>query len=287
MSKVITLALKKSLIIEAAKADTYQSGQVDKSADPVKNAGLAFNEQAGDETYQERKLIRFLRSGLAKFAAVMNEFVDSEAGSIDYTLSDTSDDIVITIVVSSRYNAGQAKPLSSIAEEYITYIVDFMWWQPIKPALAKDYLSYAQEALTFIRLCLAKTAPQASPADYTDIQGYVNEGGGGTSTVVAVIDYDGTSTPAGFKFQADTIIANFVNHKNVSYRCTDQSASFSLVKAGDSTPILSGLGETHAFTPSEVMSIQTAVEGVGTTDIVLVPVSATDASNKVVFSYKS
>lgn len=285
MSKAITLALKKSLIIEAAKADTYQSGQVDKSADPVKNAGLAFNEQAGDETYQERKLIRFLRSGLAKFAAVMNEFVDSEAGSIRYTLTDENDEIDIVVVVSSRYNDGLAQPLSSIAEEYVTYIVDYMWWQPIKPNLAKDYLSYAQESLSFIRLCLAKNAPKASQYDYTDVTGYVNEGGESAVIIVSTVNYDDTGTPHGFKFPASTIINNYLTHQNVGYRSTDPSASFTLVKSGETTPILTGLGETHAFTSSEVMAIQMALGGETSTNLVLVPKSAIDASNKITFSY--
>lgn len=173
MSKTITLSLKKPLIIEAVKADTFQTGQVDKSADPVKNAALAYNEQAGDETYQERKLVRFLRSGLARFAAAMNEFVDSENGSIEYTLADNNDNITIAIVVSDRYNDGLAQPLSSFAEEYITYTMDYMWWQSIKPALAKDYYEYAQDTLTQIRLCLAKTAPAASEISYTSVTGTV------------------------------------------------------------------------------------------------------------------
>ena len=162
MSKTITLSLKKSLILEAVKADTYQSGQVDKAADPVKNAALAYNEQAGDETYQERKLVRFLRSGLARFAAAMNEFVDS----------DNADAITIKVVVSDRYNDGLAQPLSSFAEEYVSYTMDYMWWQAIKPALAKDYFGYAQDTLTQIRLCLVKTAP-ASSSSYTDVTGTV------------------------------------------------------------------------------------------------------------------
>ena len=175
MSKIVTLLLKKSLILEAVKADTYQSGQIDKSADPVKNASLAYNEQAGDETYQDRKLLRFLRSGLARFAAALNEFVDSERGSISYTLTDGSDDISIQVVVSDRYNNGLAQPLSSFAEEYITYTVDYMWWQSIKPTLAKDYFGYAQDTLTQIRLCLAKTAPTSSSSSYTDVTGSVDE----------------------------------------------------------------------------------------------------------------
>lgn len=173
MSKTITLSLKKSLILEAVKADTYQSGLVDKADDPVKNAALAYNEQAGDEKYQERKLVRFLRSGLARFAAAMNEFVDSEDGSISYTLTDNADAITIMVVVSDRYNDGLAQPLSSFAEEYVSYTMDYMWWQSIKPALAKDYFGYAQDTLTQIRLCLAKTAPLSSSSSYTDVTGTV------------------------------------------------------------------------------------------------------------------
>lgn len=181
MAKTLKLSLKKSLIIEAVKADTFQSGQVDKAADSVKNASLAYNEQAGDEQYQERKLIRFLRSGLARFAAAMNEFVDTESGTLSYTLNEASDDIIIRVVVSDRYNDGLAQPLSSFAEEYITYTMDYMWWQSIKPALAKDYFEYAQETLTQIRLCLAKTAPSSSTASYTDVTGEI-ENGGATTT---------------------------------------------------------------------------------------------------------
>lgn len=173
MSKTLILKLKKSLILEAAKADTFQSGQYDKAADPVRNSVQANTEQAGGENYQERKLIRFLRSGLAKFCAVMNEFVDSSSGSIKYTLSDADDPIIITIVVSDRYSDGQSQPVSSIAEEYVTYIIDYMWWQSMKPELAKDYLTYAQEALSYIHLCLAKTAPEPSPSSYTDVTGTV------------------------------------------------------------------------------------------------------------------
>lgn len=177
MSKTITLTLKKSLIMEAVKADTYQSGQVDKAEDPVKNASLAFSEQAGDETYQERMLTRMLRSGLAKFAASLAEFVDTENGGIDYTFSNTETDqdtITITVIVSSRYNNGLAKPLSSFAEDFIVYSMCYTWWQSKKPSLAKDYLSYAQDALSYVRLCLAKTAPAASSSDYTEVTGSVS-----------------------------------------------------------------------------------------------------------------
>ncbi|MCR5270559.1 MAG: hypothetical protein K6D91_06030 [Prevotella sp.] len=175
MAKTITLNLNKALIIEAVKSDTYLTGQIDKSADAVKNASLAYNEQAGDETYQERKLLRTLRSAVAKFEANMAEFVDSATGTISDTLALASADgsFQITIVVSDRYQNGLAGPLSSLAEEFIVNTMDYTWWQAIKPNLAETYYKFAVETLTHIRLCLAKTAPSSSNVDYTSVSGVV------------------------------------------------------------------------------------------------------------------
>lgn len=173
MAKTLKLTLKKSLIIEAAKADTYQTALMEKSEDPVRNAAKAYVMSAGDENFHERKLLRLLRSGLAMFAAAMNEFVDSEDGSIVYDLRDSVDDITIMLKVSDRYNNGLSQPLSSFAEDFIVYNIDFVWWQSLDSALAKDYLSYSQNTLTYIRLCLAKTAPKTSQSSYADVTGEV------------------------------------------------------------------------------------------------------------------
>lgn len=173
MSKTITLNLKKSLIIEAVKADTFQRAQADKSDNPIANAARAYAEAAGDENFHERKLIRNLRSGLAKFATMMNEFVDTENGTLTYTLTDGSDDITVAIVVTDRYNSGLAQPLASLCEDYIVYMMDGAWWRQFNSALANDYYNDANETLNFIRLCLAKTAPETSSSSYTAITGQV------------------------------------------------------------------------------------------------------------------
>lgn len=174
--KTITLSLDRALIIQAVKDDTFITGQIDKSADAVKNAQLAFNEQAGDEEHHERKMLRTLRTAVSKFEADMMEFVDSSNGSIDDTLANTTAEntaFVITINVPDRYNSGQAKPLSSMAFEFIVNQMLYAWWQSVKPALAKDYLTFSQDSLMHIRLCLAKSAPTAANANYTDITGTV------------------------------------------------------------------------------------------------------------------
>lgn len=173
----LTLTLKKDIIIAAVKTDTFQTGQSDKAENPVANAAKAYIEQAGDENYHEQKLLRLLRSALAKFCAQMAEYVDTESGSISYTIpAPTAQDpqtITIVITVSARYNSGLAQPLSSFAEEFIINMMDCDWWKPIKPELAKDYFGYANDTLNYIRLCLAKTAPTAATSSYSDVTGEV------------------------------------------------------------------------------------------------------------------
>lgn len=173
----LKLTLKKDIIFAAVKTDTYQTGQDDKAENPVANAARAYNEQAGDEKYHIDKLLRLLRSSLAKFAAHMAEYVDTEAGSITYTIpADDAEDpntIEIDVTVSARYNTGLAQPLSSFAEEFIINMMDCDWWKPIKPSLAKDYFEYASSTLSYIKLCLAKTAPAAATSSYMDVRGEV------------------------------------------------------------------------------------------------------------------
>lgn len=49
----------------------------------------------------------------------------------------------------------------------------YYWWQPIKPALAKDYAAAAESNLIDVKRCLAKSAPYASVTSYNDITGTV------------------------------------------------------------------------------------------------------------------
>lgn len=175
MANTLTLTLDKTLIIEGVKADTYITGQIDKSADSVKNASLAYNEQAGDDEYHERKLLRTLRGAVGKFEAHLAEFVDTSAPDsiTDDLSSTTTDTFSIEVKVSERYNAGLAKPMSALAMEYIINMMLYAWWQSIKPSLAKDYIAFANESLMSIRLCLAKTAPATSSSAYENVTGEV------------------------------------------------------------------------------------------------------------------
>ena len=80
----LTLTLNAKDIKMAMKSDTYITGQIDKSADMVKNAALAYNEQAGDDSYHEVKIYRTMKGAVGKFEASMAEYVllpDPKEGS--------------------------------------------------------------------------------------------------------------------------------------------------------------------------------------------------------------
>lgn len=158
----------------AVKADTFITGQIDKSVDMEKNAALAYNEQAGDEQYHEVKLYRTMRGAVSKFEASMAEYVESSSSSSsveDDLTAKTADEFTISFTVGSRYNGAYSNTIASLAQEYIINMMLYTWWLSIKPSLAKDYLSFAMENLSYIRRCLSKTAPDDSNGSYSDVTG--------------------------------------------------------------------------------------------------------------------
>lgn len=173
MAKTIVLSLQKDLIMEAVKAETYDTGRITKASDPVKNAPTVLSEQAGGEQHQERQMLRSLKQAIAKFEAQMVEFLDAGNGTINNTLSGTQSAFTITMVVSDRYNNGLADPMSSLCEDYLINMMLFTWWNSRNQNFAKTFVINAQDSVDHIRLCLAKTAPTASSASYTDVTGNV------------------------------------------------------------------------------------------------------------------
>lgn len=171
--RTLQLTLHAKDIKLAVKADTYITGQIDKSSDMVKNAALAYNEQAGDENYHEVKLYRTMRGAVSKFEAAMAEYVESSSSSsvADTLTSATADEFTITFTVGARYNGAYSNTIASLAQEFIINMMLYAWWQSIKPALAKDYLEFSMENLSYIRRCLSKTAPDTNTSSYSDVTG--------------------------------------------------------------------------------------------------------------------
>lgn len=173
MSKTITLTLSKNLIFEAVKAESYNTGEIDKSPDPARNARPASLEQAGGEAYQERILLRYLKAAVGKFEAQMAEFLETLEGSVSDTLSNNSDPFTVSLIVNDRFNNGLAKPLSSLCEDFLICHMLGSWWNIFKPDYAKSYYLNAQDALNHVRLCFGKTSPAADGGSYTDVTGTV------------------------------------------------------------------------------------------------------------------
>ena len=126
--KKITLTLYKSLIVEAVKAETYDTGRAVKADDPVKNAPRVMSEQAGGEEHQERLIMRYLKAAVSKFEAQLGEFLDGYGGSVNDTLNVNDDQFKIIFIVNDRINDGMVKkPLSSLCEDYIINSMLFAW----------------------------------------------------------------------------------------------------------------------------------------------------------------
>ena len=172
MSKTITITIPKAVVVEAVKGDTTITGNVDRSVDAVKNAGVAYNEQAGDDAHHEKKIDRAIRAAVSKFEAEIAEFADGSAGSITDSFSDN---IIITLIVSDRYNGGLANPLSGLAQEYIINMALYTWWISIKPDFAKGFATLASDTLPYVRKCFSKVAPASSASSYNDVTGTVTD----------------------------------------------------------------------------------------------------------------
>lgn len=175
MSKTITLNLNKDLIMEAVKAETYDTGRINKAADPVKNAPIGFSEQAGGEEHQERQLLRFLKQAVGKFEAQMGEFLEASKGAVADTLSSNTSTFTITLIVNDRFNNGMRNPMASLCEDFLINQMLFTWWNGRDQAFSKTFVLMAQDDIEQIRLCMIKTAPAASSADYTSVTGTVTD----------------------------------------------------------------------------------------------------------------
>ena len=178
----LTIQIGYSAVVQAVKGDTYITSSVDRGADSVKNAGIAYNEAAGDDGHHEKKIDRLIFGAVSKFASELAEFVDSSSQSSGINISINeiptggtapSDKIIITLAVTARYNSGLAEPLSGIAQEYIVNMALYGWWISIKPELAKNFAALAADSLIYVRKCFAKTAPSSS-ADPTSATGTIS-----------------------------------------------------------------------------------------------------------------
>lgn len=172
----IRLNLVKSLIIEAVKAETYIKGEIDKASAQGTNK-FAYNEQAGDDEYHERKLIRTMNTALGELKGLLSNYLNNSGDNIaDNITSGTdandNDVIFIELNVSDRFNKAYSDPLAKLCSKYIEDKMLVLWWGAINQNQAAFYNTLVASDVDSIEKCFNKTAPAAPKTGYTtSIQG--------------------------------------------------------------------------------------------------------------------
>lgn len=170
--KTIQLNLIPSLIIEAVKGETFLKGKVDKAADE-KAVSLAYNEQAGDDVYHNRKLQRGLTDGLEKLKTYLSDVLETSGGntiadnSISSTLDNDYDTLVIELCVTDRFNLGYTDSLARLSARFITNAMILDWYQVFNPQLAQAYAQRVDGDKLDILRCFNKVTPKVPTYQYT------------------------------------------------------------------------------------------------------------------------
>jgi hypothetical protein len=168
MPQTIKLTLRKSQIIETVKNETFLSGQFEKAANSDAITA-AYHEQAGDEAYQERMMNRNLQTNLGELKTFLSDYLTSIGNTTADNIysSEEGDSIILSLVVSDRFNKGFADPLAKLCSKYIEEAMLVDWWKPINDKRAGIYSSFLEKDLVAIRRCFNKTAPKAPEIPYT------------------------------------------------------------------------------------------------------------------------
>ena len=167
--KNLTLSLAVSLIMEAVKSETLLKGRVDKAVDS-KASELAFNEEAGNEEFHERKLFRTMHTSLSKLMSKIGDYVEARyETSANNVYSVNSDDTLeIILKVSDRFNESMTDPLARLCSKFIEDHMLYLWWGTFNIKQAEFYKSLCQIDLEDIGACFTKTAPEVPSVNYPD-----------------------------------------------------------------------------------------------------------------------
>jgi len=169
MNQTITLILVKPLIIESVKNETFFRGQVQKAANE-KAITESYHEQAGNETYQERLLLRALVTNLADLLTHLSDYLSTSGqstGDNNISSEEQEDKILIHLTVSDRFNKGYTDPLAKLCAKYIEESMLMDWWKPINEKQSALYAQFVERDLTAIKRCFNKTAPIVPTSPYT------------------------------------------------------------------------------------------------------------------------
>lgn len=168
-----SFVLYKSLIMETVKNETHIAAHVSRAT--VKDgAELAFQEEAGDEGYHERKLERCLYVSLDRVKAAMIGYLNREWGSgssIATSWDGGQECITFSLCLSSRFDGSYLTPLADLVSKYVEDDMLSEWWAPINAGMSKVYSEKCAVALSDVMRCFIKGAPCPSDKSYGDVRG--------------------------------------------------------------------------------------------------------------------
>lgn len=173
--KTITLNLVVSLIMEAVKAETLIKGRVDKATDD-KASALAFEEEAGDHEYHNRKLYRTMHTSFSRLVSKIGDYVEnvfaSSADNIFYQKEPNDNDVItLHLSVSDRFNESFCDPLAKLCSKFIEDHMLYLWWGTFNVKQAEFYNKLVEADIEDIRACFTKTSPAVPTTSYTS---YIN-----------------------------------------------------------------------------------------------------------------
>lgn len=182
--KNIRLTLLVPVIMESVKTETLIKGRVDKATDD-KAAALAFNEEAGDDLFHERKLTRTMHTSLSRLLSKIGDYLQNKSALSGENATYIENDGVVTIEleVSDRFNESFCDPLARLCSKFIEDHMLYLWWGTFNVKQAEFYKTLWQMDLEDILACFAKTAPAVPSFHYTEFiktqvghSVFVNEG---------------------------------------------------------------------------------------------------------------
>lgn len=164
----IKITLIKSLIVEAVKNVTFLKGKIDE-ANPQLQA-MAYNEQAGDDTWHERIIERNLFAGVEKVKSFIIEHLASIGATIgdnDFTLDTDDDQIIILFNVPERFNVAQTSTLSQLMAKCVEDYILYNWYAAINVQQSEVYLKMFDFDAGKLMGSFSKTAPSIPQRKYT------------------------------------------------------------------------------------------------------------------------
>lgn len=169
--QLITLRLVPSLIVETVKTDTFIRGKIEKAG--AENAeALAYNKQAGDDEFHERKIqsaiVQAAEEVRSRIAAIVSPGIrfGYEEESTTLNIDFDNDVIELAFYASSRLNPTLANTMARTAQRYIADKVLADWFIVFDAQQSAAYQQAATQDMAVLMRSFNRMPPTLPPCPY-------------------------------------------------------------------------------------------------------------------------